>query len=176
MNIHDQISAHCASASVETIEDKSQVVVVSTEDLFTAAHTVREAGYTILSLLSAYDRGDHFGVIYAFLRPAATPEEFGEVRLRVKVPKSVGDGDNARKVEPQVPSLCDLWMAANWQEREMYDMYGIQFTGHPDLRRMFLPEDWTGFPMRKDYKEPEQFVALREGEDITLKVQEEGSW
>jgi NADH-quinone oxidoreductase subunit C len=74
------------------------------------------------------------------------------------------------------PSLVDLYPAADWQEREMFDMYGIKFDGHPDLRRVFLPSDWSGYPMRKDNKEPEQYVALREGEDITVKTPEEGAW
>jgi NADH-quinone oxidoreductase subunit C len=55
-------------------------------------------------------------------------------------------------------------------------MYGIRFDGNSDLRRMFLPDGWTGYPMRKDYKEPEQFVALREGEDVVVKKPEEGAW
>lgn len=50
-----------------------------------------------------------------------------------------------------VPSMVDIWPAADWLERETYDLYGTEFLGHPDLRRIFLPEDWEGFPLRKDY-------------------------
>lgn len=50
-----------------------------------------------------------------------------------------------------VPSVCDLWGTANWHEREAYDLYGVEFLGHPGLERIFLPEDWEGFPLRKDY-------------------------
>lgn len=49
------------------------------------------------------------------------------------------------------PSVVEIWPAADWLERETYDLYGIEFLGHPDLRRIFLPEDWDGFPLRKDY-------------------------
>lgn len=50
-----------------------------------------------------------------------------------------------------VPTVCDVWGTANWHEREAYDLYGVEFLGHPELERIFLPEDWEGFPLRKDY-------------------------
>jgi NAD(P)H-quinone oxidoreductase subunit J len=157
----------------EVLEDGTGVLQVVPDGLPTIAAEAKALGYRVLSLLSAYDRTDHFGVLYAFLKLAARPEEFGELRLRVVMPKKDAAG---QPVEPACPSLVGVYPGADWQEREMFDMYGIRFEGHPDLRRMFLPQDWTGHPMRKDYKEPEQFVALREGEDITVRTQEEGSW
>ncbi len=63
-------------------------------------------------------------------------------RLTVKCGCEDGEG---------VPSMVDVWPAADWLERETYDLYGTEFLGHPDLRRIFLPEDWEGFPLRKDY-------------------------
>lgn len=63
-------------------------------------------------------------------------------RLRVKA--AVGEHETIESVTP-------VWKAANWEEREAFDMYGIIFTGHPDLRRILLPEDWEGYPLRKDY-------------------------
>jgi len=50
-----------------------------------------------------------------------------------------------------VPTLCGIWAGADWQEREQYDLVGIKFEGHPDLRRIMMPEDWEGFPLRRDY-------------------------
>jgi len=168
--------AHGADVTgYEVLSDGVGVLTIKPEGLFTVAGEVKAMGYRILSLLSAYDRVDHFGVLYAFLKPAATPGEFAELRLRTVMPKLPG-GAGSAPVEPVAPSLVDLYPAADWQEREMFDMYGIRFDGHPDLRRVFLPSDWNGYPMRKDNKEPEQFVALREGEDITLRTNEEGSW
>ena len=55
---------------------------------------------------------------------------------------------------PLVPTVCDLWPIAEWQEREVYDLFGIPYDDHPDLRRLFLEDDWTGYPLRKDYQDP----------------------
>jgi len=63
------------------------------------------------------------------------------LRIRVRL-----DGS-----DPVVPTVTTIWPTANWHEREIYDLFGVRFEGHPDLRRIVMPEDWEGHPLRKDY-------------------------
>jgi NADH-quinone oxidoreductase subunit C len=109
----------------------------SREELLEVLGTLRRVGFERLEMITAVDRGETFEVVYRLesrsLTMAAT--------VRVSVPRE----------EPKVDSAYGLWPAADWQEREVYDLFGVRFTGHPDLRRILLPEDWMGFPLRKDY-------------------------
>ena len=63
--------------------------------------------------------------------------------------------------EPKIPSVEPIWKTADWQEREAYDMYGIIFEGHPDLRRILMPADWNGYPLRKDYEQQEYYRGIK---------------
>jgi NADH-quinone oxidoreductase subunit C len=69
--------------------------------------------------------------------------------------------DNKPGELPEVPSVTSLWGAANWHEREVYDLSGVWFTGHPELRRILLAEDWVGHPLRKDYEYPLEYHGIR---------------
>jgi NADH-quinone oxidoreductase subunit C len=62
---------------------------------------------------------------------------------------------------PEVPTVSDLWRTADWHEREVYDLSGVYFTGHPNLRRILCPEDWVGYPLRKDYEMPLEYHGIR---------------
>jgi NADH-quinone oxidoreductase subunit C len=62
---------------------------------------------------------------------------------------------------PEVPSVCSVWPAADWHEREVFDLSGVMFTGHPNLRRILCPEDWVGHPLRKDYEMPLEYHGIR---------------
>jgi NADH-quinone oxidoreductase subunit C len=62
---------------------------------------------------------------------------------------------------PQVPTVCGVWRTADWHERETYDLSGIEFVGHPDLKRILCPDDWVGYPLRKDYVQPLEYHGMR---------------
>ena len=78
--------------------------------------------------------------------------------LKVKTPR--WKNDCAGQL-PEVPSVSSVWKTALWHEREAYDMLGVWFTGHPDLRRILCPEDWVGYPLRKDYELPLEYHGIR---------------
>ena len=80
---------------------------------------------------------DRFGVVYLLLNMATSERLI--VRTRVNLP------------DPVLPSVYSLWRGSDWMEREVFDMFGIRFDGHPDLRRILMPEEFTAFPLRKDY-------------------------
>jgi NADH-quinone oxidoreductase subunit C len=83
------------------------------------------------------DTGPRFEVVYNLI----STTHRHRIRLKVRVPEDA----------PRVDSVAAIWQTANWHERETFDLMGIQFAGHPDLRRILLPEDWEGHPLRKEY-------------------------
>ena len=123
--------------------DNVRVHVPAAHALAVLAFLQAECGFDMLVDVTAVDRleypdaTDRYEVIYALLNTS------GGGRLFVKVPLNEPD--------LSLPSVVPLWKSADWLEREVYDMFGIEFTGHPDLRRILLPEEFTAFPLRKDY-------------------------
>jgi NADH-quinone oxidoreductase subunit C len=99
-----------------------------------------ELKFTFLSDITGVDRfpvEPRFEVNYHLL----SMEKRERVRLKVRVGTS----------SPVVPTVTSVWPTANWHEREIFDLFGVRFEGHPDLRRILMPEDWEGHPLRKDY-------------------------
>jgi NADH-quinone oxidoreductase subunit C len=145
-----QLIDRVAGLEVLASDDGIDTARVEAAHLVAAARTLHELGYQVLLDLVPIDRlprEPRYEVSYLLLDPGVAGPP---AHLRLKV--LVGGA------EPRLPTVAGVWRSANWAEREAYDFYGIFFDGHPDLRRLLMPEDWDGFPMRKDYpvqiKEP----------------------
>lgn len=82
---------------------------------------------------------------------------FHSMKLKHKIEIRIA----VERKKPSIPSVEQVWRVADWFEREVYDMYGIRFKGHRDLRRMLLPDDWKGWPLRKDYKTPNIYNGMK---------------
>jgi len=128
----------------------AEILRISPDELRETLVRLREEGCSMLLDVGGVDylaRVPRFDVVYHLLAlptAAASVAEVGtprRVRVLVGVPVE----------HPHVPSVSDLWQSADWAEREVYDLFGIVFDGHPDLRRIQLPDEWEGYPLRKDY-------------------------
>lgn len=139
------VQAKFPQAVVETVEFHGQQTIVLTPEhlLAVCSYLQKNLQYTFLSGLTAVDwpeRIPRYDVVYLLL---SIPNQ-SELRLKVRV-------GQAGEEHPSVPTVTAIWPGANWYEREVYDMFGITFAGHPDLRRILMPMDWTTHPLRKDY-------------------------
>lgn len=110
-------------------------------------------GFNYLQCQGGYDAGpgEDLVSIYHLIQVQDNAKNPKEVRIKVFAPRA----------DPRVPSVYWIWKAADWQERETYDMYGIVYEGHPNLKRILMPEDWVGWPLRKDYVSPD-FYELQD--------------
>jgi len=130
------------------------LAIIKKEELLKVAQKAKEMGFDHLSVITGIDYGSRFEVVYNF---------FSYIKKQNLVLKVVLGHEN-----PEVDSLESLWKGADWLERETYDLVGIKFSGHPNLKRILLPEGWIGHPLRKDYDMSiDQFVTIGEdGEDV----------
>ncbi len=124
-----------------------EIIKVSRDFLIPLSTALYAKGFNCLRCQCAYDLGpgEDLVSVYHLVKIDDDVEQPEEVCVKVFVPRD----------DPRVPSVYWIWKAADFQERESYDMYGIVYEGHPNLKRILMPEDWVGWPLRKDYISPD---------------------
>ncbi len=127
-----------------------EVIKVEPNNLLSVVEALKSNGFNYLQCQGGYDEGPGLNIVCFYnlieiseLKGDNSPRE---VRLKVFL---------SREGDLTVPSLYSLFRGADWQERETFDMYGVNFKGHPHPKRLLMPEDWKGWPLRKDYVQPD---------------------
>jgi NADH-quinone oxidoreductase subunit C len=152
--IHERlVAAFAERITGANFEAASPFVVVATEAIAEVAsfcRNERDLAFDNLMCLSAVDypkeTPPRMEVVYHLL----SYRHGHTFALKVHLPRE----------EPRAPTVEGVWRVANWHEREAFDLFGIVFTGHSDLRRILLPEDWVGHPLRKDWEDPDFYNGL----------------
>jgi NAD(P)H-quinone oxidoreductase subunit J len=130
-----------------------EIIKVDRDYLLPIATALYASGFNYLQCQCGYDSGPGGDLVsvYHLIKMSDNADRPDEVRLKVFLPRE----------DPKVPSVYWIWQSADFQERESFDMYGIIYEGHPNLKRIMMPEDWVGWPLRKDYVSPD-FYELQE--------------
>lgn len=125
-------------------------VSISADEWLPLAEALRnhsQLDFDYLFCVTGVDWKSHLSVVYHL-----TSKKFGHILVvKAKI-------DN--RVDPVIETVCGIWRTAELHEREVYDLMGVRFKNHPDLRRLFLTEEWNGFPLRKDYEDPINMIKL----------------
>jgi len=130
--------------------DDARILRVVPGEVRATLERLKSEGFALLLDIGGADypgREPRFDVVYHLIRLASGARTVADVGTPERVRVLCG----VTEAEPLVPTVSDLWPAADWAEREVYDLFGIRFSGHPDLRRIQMPVEWEGHPLRKDY-------------------------
>lgn len=156
------LAKELGGAMIETVYFREQAtIVVRPEEIRAVLQQLRAQGYGFLASVHGvdhYPEEPRLGVIYELLDMSRVD------RVRVKIRVGLG--------EPRVESVTADWPTANHQEREVYDMFGVVFEGHPDLRRILMPEDYEGHPQRRDFPVGGEPVIFTRDESKWLEARE----
>ncbi len=147
--LRDDVQSLLGSVAVFEMSGKLPAFRLEADELHAACQKLREAGYDYLLMMTAtdYPAENRFEMVYVLTN-------FSDAREIALV------ADVSRN-EPVIASVSDLWETADWHEREVYDLFGVRFTNHPDLRRILLDDTWDGHPLRKDYVDKVHNVIKR---------------
>ncbi|WP_414545257.1 NAD(P)H-quinone oxidoreductase subunit J [Nostoc sp. CCY0012] len=139
--------------SLEPDKNGVEIIKVESDFLLPISTALYAYGFNYLQFQSGIDLGpgEDLVSVYHLIKVGDNADRPEEVRVKVFLPRE----------NPSVPSVYWIWKTADWQERESYDMFGIVYEGHPNLKRILMPEDWVGWPLRKDYISPD-FYELQD--------------
>ena len=156
--IHRRLQERCGDAvgalHTETIDPWIEVDPERVEAVAQVCKTDEALRFDFLSCLCGVDAHDSIYVVYHLV---SYPLRHSVV-LKVKVHKG----------KPVTHTVTTVWRGANWHERETYDLFGVRFEGHPDLRRILLPDDWEGYPLRKEYIFPTEYGGIENTRDYSF--------
>ena len=147
-SIKSQFGEAVLDAKIENVLDPSiKIHPEKIHEVAAFAKNDERLQFDYLSCLSGVDYKGKLGVVYHLYSMTFKHK----IVLKVEVPTEA----------PNVQSVESIWKTANWHEREAFDLYGLNFVNHPDQRRILLPDDWDGHPLRKDYQTPEFYNGMK---------------
>ena len=144
--LQERFGASILEVKLDTLLPWAKVTPQRIADIGRFLRDDPQTRFDYLRCVAAVDYPPEFELVYLLF---SYPKRH-EFQLKVRVPRE----------NPVVPTVEEVWPAANWHEREAFDLMGIRFEGHSDLRRIMLPDDWIGHPLRKDYKEQEEYQGI----------------
>lgn len=133
-----------------------ETFVVPDNQIFKVCSTLNRSpifSFNYLISLTALDYLSHFEVVYHL-------ESISNKAIWVLKVQLAREAEAGSEILPEIHSVSTIWAAANWHEREAYDLLGVRFVGHPSLERLLMPQDWVGFPLRKDYHNPVSYHGI----------------
>lgn len=148
--LNSKVSGCNASAVIAEVGDSS--VFVDPSSILNVCRELKDGEYkmNVLQVVTGTDYEDRIEITYVLASFILNTE----LLLKVKLPKANKDD------VPSIDSVCELWKSANFLERETYDMVGVTFNNHPDHRRILCPDDWEGYPLRRDYEVQKTYQGM----------------
>lgn len=147
------VKSACKEAITVDEQSTPRAIVLQSNDLVAVCRALQQNSATyfdMLSCVTGIDNGVEAGTFEVAYNLYSIPFNL-HLMVKVKLPRE----------KAEIDSVTSIWKSANWLEREVFDMYGIHFKNHPDLRRILMPADWEGYPLRKDYKHQEYYRDIK---------------